>query len=124
MNNVQTEAFIHVELAAEILSRMRAFDIVVLDLNKLSTFTDYFVIGSTASKRQTKSISDELEREFKELKNFPLHVEGYAEGNWIILDYCDFIIHLFTEDTRKFYDIERLWIDSERVDLPGITEND
>ena len=104
MNSRETEPFVNVKQAAETLSRMKATDIVVLDLRKLSTFTDYFLIGSGASVRQTKAICDEIEKEFKQQKVVPLHIEGYAEGNWIILDYYDFIIHLFSEDTRRYYE--------------------
>ena len=122
MNNVETELLSHVRSAVKTLARMKANDIVVLDLREISSFTDYFIVASATSFRQVKSACDELEKEFKEIKIVPLHIEGYSDGNWVILDYCEFVIHIFYEDTREYYAIERLWADAQKITFPDIVK--
>jgi ribosome-associated protein len=119
---VDAETLTNVRYAADILARMKTIDIVILDLRGISSFTDYFLIASCASNRQIKAVCDELEKEFKAIGVKPLHIEGYPSGNWIILDYCDFVVHVFFEDTRKYYEIERLWNDAEKIRFEGINK--
>ena len=96
----------------------KALDPVVLDLRQIATFTDYFVITSGANERQVQAISDEVFERLKKTGSSAARVEGYKNAEWILLDYGDFIVHVFAEKARKFYDLERLWRESKRVELP------
>ena len=100
-------------------SEKKAIDIVVLDLREIASFTDYFVITSGANERQVQAISDEVFETLKKAGTPAARVEGYKSAEWILLDFGDFIFHVFDEKARKFYDLERLWRESKRVELPG-----
>ena len=119
---LKEEILANLKIAVLTLARMKVSDIVVLDLRGICSFTDYFVIGSAASTRQVKSVCDEINDALKGEKVLPLHIEGYPEGNWVILDYCDFVIHIFFEDTRNYYNIERLWGDAQRIQFQEIAD--
>lgn len=107
----------HVKLAAHCADEKKALDVLVLRLSALTEFTDYFVICSGNSTRQTQAIADEITDQLKKLKVRPLHTEGYNNGEWILIDYGIFVVHVFTEQSRQFYDLERLWRDAERVQV-------
>jgi ribosome-associated protein len=108
-----------VKLAIVSASEKKAFDIVALDLREVTSFAEFFVIASGANQRQVQAISDEINEKLKEqLKARPLRIEGYASGEWILLDYGDFIIHIFEQKAREFYDLERLWRDAKKVEIP------
>ena len=97
----------------------KAHDLVVLDLREVASFTDYFLIASGTNVRQVQAISDAVEEELrKRLGVKPARVEGYKSAEWILLDYGDFIFHVFEEKSRRFYDLERLWRDAARVHVP------
>ena len=96
----------------------KALDLVVLDLREIASFTDYFVITSGANERQVQAISDEIFERLKKAGTPAARVEGYKTAEWILLDYGDFIVHVFADKARKFYDLERLWRESKRVELP------
>jgi ribosome-associated protein len=106
-----------VKLAAHCAEEKKALDVLVLRLSALTEFTDYFVICSGNSTRQTQAIADEITDQLKKLKVRPLHTEGYNNGEWILIDYGIFVVHIFTEQSRQFYDLERLWRDAERVEV-------
>ena len=97
----------------------KAIDIVVLDLREIASFTDYFVIASGSNERQVQAISDEVFETLKKAGSPAARVEGYKTAEWILLDYGDFIVHVFDEKARRFYDLERLWRESRRVELPA-----
>ena len=98
----------------------KAVGLLVLDLRPVASFTDFFVITSGTNVRQVQAVADEVvERVRKEHKSKPARVEGYATGEWVLLDYGDFIVHVFEEKARRFYDLERLWRDAARVALPA-----
>ena len=97
----------------------KAIDPVVLDLRDIASFTDYFVIFSGANERQVQAISDEIYEQLKKAGSPAARVEGYKTAEWILLDYGDFVIHVFEQKARKFYDLERLWRESKRVELPA-----
>jgi ribosome-associated protein len=105
--------------AARIAAENRGQDIVVLDLSGVTPICDYFVIATGASRRQLHAICDEINRAFKQHGDARLGREGYdeADSRWLLLDFGDIVVHLFDEETRKFYDLEGLWSDSARVDL-------
>lgn len=93
----------------------KATDIVVLDLRGLASFTDYFLICSGTSQRQLKTIAEEVEKSLAPSKTKPIHVEGYPKGEWILMDFVDFVVHIFTPQSRAYYDLERLWGDAARL---------
>lgn len=97
----------------------KAIETVVLDLREIASFTDYFVITSGANERQVQAISDEVFETMKKAGTPAARVEGYKTAEWILLDFGDFVFHVFDEKARKFYDLERLWRESKRVELPG-----
>ncbi len=97
----------------------KAFDVVVLDLREVATFTDFFVITTGANERQVQAISDEVYETLKRSGSAAARVEGYKTAEWILLDYGDFIVHVFEQKARQFYDLERLWRESKRVELPA-----
>jgi ribosome-associated protein len=97
----------------------KAIDTVVLDLREIASFTDYFVITSGANERQVQAISDEVFETMKKAGTPAARVEGYKTAEWILLDFGDFVFHVFDEKARKFYDLERLWRESRRVELPA-----
>jgi ribosome-associated protein len=107
-----------VELALHSASEKKAIDPVVLDLREIASFTDYFVIVSGANERQVQAISDEVYEQLKKTGEPAARVEGYKTAEWILLDYGDFVVHVFEQKARKFYDLERLWRESKRVTLP------
>jgi ribosome-associated protein len=90
--------------------------IVVLDVRELIVITDYFVIVSASSERQARTIVEEVERSLRDLEVKPLRREGQSEGIWVLLDYVDVVVHVFREEERDFYDLERLWGDAPHVE--------
>ena len=100
-------------------SEKKAIDPVVLDLRDIASFTDYFVIVSGANERQVQAISDEVYEQLKKSGHAAARVEGYKTAEWILLDYGDFVVHVFEQKARRFYDLERLWRESKRVQLPA-----
>jgi ribosome-associated protein len=93
----------------------KALDLKVLELAEVSDFTDYFLICSGTSDRQVQAIADAVDASLRAEKVRPLHAEGYNGGHWVLLDYGDFIVHVFDEETRGFYGLERLWSDAPEV---------
>lgn len=87
----------------------------VLQLSGISDFTDYFLICSGTSQRQVQAIADGIDEALRSDKIRPHHVEGYPRGQWVLLDYGDFVVHIFDDETRQFYGLERLWGDAEDV---------
>jgi ribosome-associated protein len=94
----------------------KAQDAVVIDLGTICSFTDYFLICTGTSTRHNQSIADHIEETLKREGVRPLHVEGHSEGEWILLDYVDFVVHIFSARAREFYDLERLWRAGKRRD--------
>ncbi len=105
--------------AIQAAAEKKAIDIVVLDLREIASFTDYFVITSGTNERQVQAISDEVYETLKKAGTKAARVEGYKTAEWILLDYGDFIVHVFEQKSRSFYDLERLWRASTRVALPA-----
>ena len=90
---------------------------VVLDLTKASAFTDFFVICQGTNKRQVQAIADGVQEAIAKKGHKPALVEGYERGEWILIDYFDFIFHVFMPATREFYGLEKLWGDAERIEV-------
>lgn len=100
----------------------KAHNLVVLDVGPFLAITDYFLLASGGSERQVKTIAEEVEVKLKAAEVKPIRFEGSADGGWIILDYGDFVVHIFSDAMREYYDLERLWKDAERPDLPELVE--
>jgi ribosome-associated protein len=109
--------FEQVKIAARAADEKKALGIVVLRLSAITEFTDYFVICAGNSTRQTQAIADAVVEELKQVKTRPLHTEGYNNAEWILIDYGAFVVHIFTEESRSFYDLERLWRDAEKIEV-------
>jgi ribosome-associated protein len=95
----------------------KAEEISVLELEKGSgAFTDYFVVCSGTNPRQIQAIADEVEERLEKTGLRPTHSEGYKQADWVLLDYVDFVVHVFSEKARKYYDLERLWKSAKRLE--------
>ncbi len=102
----------------------KALDLTVLDLRGVATFTDYFVISTGANKRQMQAITDEIVDQLKRRGSRAARVEGYQGAEWILVDYGDFIVHVFDEKSRRFYDLEYLWREAKRLNVsPELLES-
>jgi ribosome-associated protein len=108
-----------VRLAVEAAQNKKASGITVLDLSKLGTFTEYFVICTGFSSPQVQAICSEVEGQLhKQLGRSPEHREGHASANWALLDFGGFIVHVFSEQARRYYDLERLWRSVPKLEVP------
>ena len=107
-------------MAVEAAESKKAADIRVLDLRQITSFTDCFVICSVANPRQGQAVCDEVEKQLKATGERPVSIEGYDQADWILMDYSDFLVHIFSESARKYYDLERLWRGAESVDLQPV----
>lgn len=107
-------------LAAKSLDSKKGIDIKVLETGPLTTLADYFVICTATSSTQVKALADACEKELKEAGEPPHHIEGHRGGTWVLLDFSAVVIHIFMDEAREFYDLERLWSDAEEMDLGGI----
>jgi ribosome-associated protein len=108
-----------IEAAVKAAEDKQAKDLQVLDLRKAAGFTDYFVICTGTNARQIRTIADAVMESLAALGVKPAVTEGYEQSEWILLDYFDFIVHVFAPETRMFYGLERLWGSAERVEIPA-----
>lgn len=105
-----------VALAVHAVQAKKGEDLVILEMDRNSgAFTDYFVLCSGTNPRQIQAISDEIEKELNQNGVRPNSLEGYTQAEWVLLDYVDFVVHIFSERARKFYDLERLWKSARRL---------
>jgi len=110
---------VRIESALRAASDKKALDLVVLDLRPVATFTDYFLIASGTNVRQVQAIADEITERLKREGTRAQRIEGYQTAEWVLVDYGDFIVHIFEDKARRFYDLERLWREGLRVQLPA-----
>lgn len=110
------------ELAVKSMDSKKAIDIKVLDISKVTTMADYFVICQGGSSTQIKAIADEVEEKLSEAGVKPFGREGMNTAYWILMDYSDVIVHIFSSESRSFYSIENLWSDAENVDISDIIQ--
>ncbi|MEO6050611.1 MAG: ribosome silencing factor [Pyrinomonadaceae bacterium] len=109
-----------VQLAIKCASDKKAFDMVALDLRDIASFTEFFIIASGSNQRQVQAIADEINEQLKkQLSSRPVRIEGYSSADWVLLDYGDFIVHIFNGESREFYDLARLWRDARIVEIPA-----
>jgi ribosome-associated protein len=104
-------------LAVQAVLDKKGFQVVVLDVSELTSYTDGFVLCSAANLRQVGAIADEVGRRLRDQGRRPLHVEGTDRSEWMLLDYGDFVVHLFTEDKRSYYALDGLWADAPHLGL-------
>lgn len=100
------------------IQERKAFDIVILNVGPLSSVADTFIICSGRSSRQVEAIADHIQSQLKKRGIRPLSVEGRKTGHWVLMDYGDTVIHVFYAETREFFDLEGLWDDAQRVEVP------
>jgi ribosome-associated protein len=100
---------------AKIADDKKALDIVILDVDKVSSITDYFVICSAINDRQLHAIADEIDKQMKKVSVMKYGMEGYREAKWVLIDYGDLIVHIFEKEIRSYYDLELLWGDAPKV---------
>lgn len=98
----------------------KATGIVLLDLRKAGAFTDHFVIATGSNPRQVQAIADAIEQALKAEGQRPSLVEGYARAEWVLLDYFDFVVHVFSKQARDFYGLDRLWGNAARMEIPDV----
>jgi len=117
----KTELRSQVALAVRACQEKKAENINVLQLDEqASGFTDYFVLCSGANPRQVQAIADEVDLKLSAAGVQPKHTEGYNQAEWVLMDYVDFVVHVFSENARKFYDLERLWKTAKRQELSDL----
>jgi ribosome-associated protein len=106
----------HVAQAVKAIEGKKGEDVVILEMDKSSgAFTDYFVVCSGTNPRQIQAIADDVEKQMAAAGQRPNSVEGYSQAEWVLLDYVDFVLHIFSERARKFYDLERLWKSARKL---------
>ena len=105
------------QLSAEAADNKKAFDILILDLRKLTYITDYFIICSAGNSSQVGAIADGITEALAKADVHPSHVEGEIEASWVLMDYGDIVVHIFNQQTRIYYSLEKLWGDAPRVPL-------
>jgi ribosome-associated protein len=102
--------------AVQAVESKKAEEVAILEMDRNSgAFTDYFVLCSGTNPRQIQAISDEVERKLAEIGRRPTSLEGYTQAEWVLLDYLDFVVHIFSERARQFYDLERLWKSARKL---------
>lgn len=104
----------------KILDSKKGKDITVLDISELTTMTDYFVVVTGSSDTQVKALCDNIEDELEKEGIFATNKEGYRTGQWILMAYDELILHIFLDETRKFYDLERVWQDAKSVKIDDL----
>lgn len=109
-----------IKTAYQALNDKKAFDIKILDIHAISNVADYFIIADGTNKNQVQAMCDNVE-EYMTKAGFQLKsMEGYSEGGWILLDYYDIIVHIFSDEARRFYNIERIWSDGRLVNIDNL----
>ena len=109
-------------MAAKAISGKKGLDIQVLEISDISVLADYMVIATGTSSTHVKALADEVEYKLDEAGISVSHIEGYRSNSWILLDYVDVILNVFSDEAREFYDLDRLWQDGKPVDLTGIVD--
>ncbi|MBQ1507029.1 MAG: ribosome silencing factor [Ruminococcus sp.] len=109
-------------LAAKAISGKKGEDIQVIEISDVSVLADYMVIATGTSSTHVKALADEVEYQLDKAGISVSHIEGYRSNTWILLDYIDVIVNVFSDEAREFYDLDRLWQDGKAVDLTGIVD--
>ena len=110
------------KIAASAADDKKAHDLVALDISEIASFADYFLLCTGDSSRQIQAIADEVEQRLKAHGIRPSHVEGYQNAEWILMDYLDLVVHIFSKNARAYYDLERLWRDGKRLEANQLVQ--
>lgn len=109
-------------LTAKAISSKKSLNIKLIEIGDISSLADYMVIATGTSSTHVKAIADEVEYQLDEAGISVSHIEGYRSNSWILLDYVDVIVHIFSDEAREFYDLERLWQDGKEIDISDIVD--
>lgn len=109
-------------LTAKAISSKKGLNIKLIEIRDISSLADYMVIATGTSSTHVKAIADEVEYQLDEAGISVSHIEGYRSNSWILLDYVDVIVHIFSDEAREFYDLERLWQDGKEIDISDIVD--
>ena len=109
-------------LTAKAISSKKGLNIKLIEIGDISSLVDYMVIATGTSSTHVKAIADEVEYQLDEAGISVSHIEGYRSNSWILLDYVDVIVHIFSDEAREFYDLERLWQDGKEIDISDIVD--
>lgn len=109
-------------LTAKAISSKKGLNIKLIEIGDISLLADYMVIATGTSSTHVKAIADEVEYQLDEAGISVSHIEGYRSNSWILLDYVDVIVHIFSDEAREFYDLERLWQDGKEIDISDIVD--
>ena len=112
------------KIAVNAADDKKAHDLVALDISGIASFANYFLLCTGDSSRQMQAIADEVEKRLKATGIRPSHVEGYQNSEWILLDYIDLVVHIFSKAARAYYDLERLWRDGKRLDTEKLLQQE
>jgi ribosome-associated protein len=104
-------------LSAVAAREKKASDILVLELKGLTPITDYFLICSGVTTRQVKAVAEAVKEKLSKETIYPSHIEGLPDSHWILMDYGDLVVHVFDEDTRHYYELEKLWGDAQKIEI-------
>jgi ribosome-associated protein len=110
------------KIAIKAADDKKGYDLVALDISGIASFADYFLLCTGDSSRQIQAIADEVEQQLEERGIRPSHVEGYKNAEWILMDYMDLIVHIFSKNARPYYDLERLWRDGKKLDTEKLLQ--
>lgn len=109
-------------LTAKAISSKKGLNIKLIEIGDISALADYMVIATGTSSTHVKAIAEEVEYQLDEAGISVSHIEGYRSNSWILLDYVDVIVHIFSDEAREFYDLERLWQDGKEIDISNIVD--
>ena len=104
---------LHAQRISELMLEKKALDVTIIDVRKITTLTDFFVLCTSESQPQSRAITDHIHQEMKKEKMKAWHIEGYQKLDWVLLDFVNIVAHVFSKDAREYYEFERLWADGK-----------
>lgn len=111
-----------IKIIVKALDEKKAENIKVIDISEISSIGDYFIIATGDNERLVHALCNEVEEKLSKEKIYPKNIEGFASGNWVLMDYEDFIIHVFDKENRNFYNLDRIWKDGKEVNINSFLE--
>ena len=111
------------KIALKAADDKKAHDVLALDISRIASFASYFLFCTGDSSRQMQAIADEIQKRLKQSGIQSSHIEGYQNSEWILMDYFDLVIHIFSKEARAFYDLERLWRDGKKLDAEKLIKD-
>ena len=108
------------KIAYNALDDKKGVNISIIDISEISTIADYFIIAGSNNENQVKALADNVEEQLYKTECTPNHIEGYSNANWILMDFNDIIVHVFNEEDRLFYDLERIWRDGKQINITDL----